>query len=114
MPRNSRIHDLGTNRKYERGRSTLGWVRGQRITHLDQLKPGDLLIAASHQFQAENLVRVVINPRPNPSVVYCEYVTPDTLRRSDHEEMAIWDHNLADPIRGEFFRAVPTCRATVV
>jgi hypothetical protein len=106
--------NLGEARIYERGRSTSGWTRGEPITRPDQLKPGDLLIAVSHQFQAENLIRVVVSPIPIPDLFYCEYVTPDTLRRSDHEEMAVWDHELAEPHRKEFFRAVPTCRAIVV
>ena len=106
MPRNARKQDLGENRIYDQGRSTLGWTRANRITRLDQLKPGDLLIAVSHQFRAENLIRVVANPSLNPSVIYCEYVKPDTLVRSDHEEMAVWDFDLASPHRNEFFRAV--------
>ena len=114
MPRKSRKEDLGDNRIYERGRSTLGWTRGQPITRLNQLKPGDLLIAVSHQFRAENLIRVVASPTPIPDMFYCEYVTPDTLRRSDHEEMAVRDHELVSPHRKGFFRAVPTCRAIIV
>jgi hypothetical protein len=106
--------NLGDNRIYKKGRSTVGWTKGERITRLDQLKPGDLLISVSHQFQAENLVRVVVNPSPIPSVFYCEYVTPDTLRRSDHEEMAIRDFELAGSDRKDFFRAVRTCRAIIV
>ena len=97
--------NLGPDRIFERGRSTLGWSRGERIYRLDQLKPGDILIAVSHQFRAENLLRVVASPSPNPNVLYCEYVRPDTLRRSDHEEMAVWDHDLTAQ-RTEFFRSV--------
>lgn len=114
MPRTSQKTNLGENRIYERGRSTLGWTRRQQITRLNQIKPGDVLIAVSHQFRAENLVRVVLSPIPDIDVFYCEYVTPDTLVRSDHDHMAVWDHELTAPTRKEFFRAVPDCRAIIV
>ena len=44
---------------FRAGRPTVGWTRGKQITASDQVKPGDVLIAVSYQFQAVNLVRVV-------------------------------------------------------
>lgn len=52
-------------RTYERGRSTDGWGMGDKLTELP--KPGDVLIALSHRFKAENLIRVVESNYTDPA-----------------------------------------------
>lgn len=45
-------------RTYKAGRDTGRWRKGDRVTSLAEIKPGDLLIKDSHQFRASNLVKV--------------------------------------------------------
>jgi len=45
-------------RTYKAGRETARWRKGARITNLEQIKPGELLIKDSRQFEATNLVKV--------------------------------------------------------
>ena len=48
----------GEGRIYDKGRSTLGWKRGERITSASHLKAGLVVITLNHRFEAENLVVV--------------------------------------------------------
>lgn len=84
-------------RIYGGGREYEGVLRGQRITGIDDLKVGRLLIKVSHQFKAENLVRVV-NIEPDRKIAYCRY-HPNT-----GEVMAIWHHELTDG-NDEYYKA---------
>lgn len=74
-------------RTYERGRPTNGWEKGERITNISQINPGDVLISINKQFKAENLIRVL--PIPDDFIpisstgFYYEYVNSRTLQRSD-------------------------------
>lgn len=50
-------------RTYEKGRPIIGWFKGKRLRTAEGLKAGQVLIMVSHQFQAENLVKVVRPPK---------------------------------------------------
>jgi hypothetical protein len=83
-------------RTYAKGRLTNGWERGELITTSADLQPGDVLNHVSHQFQAENLIRVVLLPDGFSGhnlgrLFHYEYVDARTLARSDGDGMACWD-----------------------
>jgi hypothetical protein len=83
---------------YKAGRPTTGWSRGKQITASDQVKPGDVLIAVSHQFRAVNLVRVVKREGVLlPHGFDFHYVDNRTLRHSDGGTMFCHDFELAGP-----------------
>ena len=87
-------------RTYAKGRPTNGWERGELITTFADLQHGELLIHVSHQFQAENLIRIVPLPeefvghKDAGRIFYYEYVNCHTLQRSDGDAMACWDWEL--------------------
>jgi hypothetical protein len=96
------------SRTYEGGRMTRGWERGEQVTSLTELKPGDVLISVCHQFKAENLIRIVEPPHGGPhidakEIVYYEYVDCRTCERSDGGVMAQWDFELE---RDPWYRAI--------
>jgi hypothetical protein len=92
-------------RTYDKGRPTKGWARGEQITDAAQVKPGDVLIALSHQFQAENLVRVLTRDRPFPVGFDYEYVDCKTLRHSDGWTMFCHNFELGGP-QHTYYRAI--------
>lgn len=93
-------------RTYKQGRPTNGWDRGEQITDVADVKPGDVLITVSHQFQAENLVRVVGRDEPIiGSGFNYQYADCRTLQRSDGGIMFCHDFMLALPGQ-EFYRAI--------
>jgi hypothetical protein len=51
--------DKGNNRLYENGRSTKGFIRGERIQNLSQVKVGDILFSVNHKLQTESLIQVL-------------------------------------------------------
>jgi hypothetical protein len=92
-------------RTYEKGRPTNGWDKGERITDTAQVKPGDVLIAVSNQFQAENLVRVIERECPIGDGFDYQYADPRTLERSDGGTMFCHGFMLAGP-QQEYYRAI--------
>jgi hypothetical protein len=94
-------------RIYAKGRSTEGWRRGERVTSLDQLQEGTVLVSVSHQFEAENLIRITATNSPanqvRRQIVYWAYVSPELEMLEDGG--AIWEFELKGPIR-EYFLAV--------
>jgi hypothetical protein len=93
-------------RTYEGGRSTKGWKRGKKITQIDQVKIGDVIIGVSHQFKAENLYRVT-GPEPTNfmagKILEMRYIQPNGDKGDGHE-MAVWPNELMDG-RKEYFLA---------
>jgi hypothetical protein len=87
--------EIGKGRVHQQGRSTDGWRKGEKVTSLDQLRKGTVLIAVSHQFRAENLVQIVLSPSfPfNRDIVHWVYVSPD-LKQIDGESKALWSFEL--------------------
>ena len=88
-------------RTYANGGPTSGWERGELVTTLADVKPGDVLIHVSHQFQAENLIRVVPTPegfsghaKDVGRLFHYEFVDACTLRRSEGDVKACWDWEL--------------------
>ena len=69
-------------RTYDKGRSTTGWCKGQRIATADQVKANDVLIGINHQFGAENLFVVISSPYPasphKDEGFYVRYTQPDS------------------------------------
>jgi hypothetical protein len=51
--------DNGNNRLYEKGRSTKGYLRGERIESMTQLAKGDILFNVNHKLQTESLIEVL-------------------------------------------------------
>lgn len=93
-------------RTYEKGRPTNGWERGERITDPAQVKPGDVLIAVSNQFSAENLVRVIEREAPAiPTGFNYEYADCRTLERSDGGTMFCHGFEIDGP-QHEYYRAI--------
>ena len=92
-------------RTYEKGRPTNGWDKGERITDTAQVKPGDVLIAVSNQFQAENLVRVIERECHIGDGFDYQYADPRTLERSDGCTMFCHGFMLAGP-QQEYYRAI--------
>ena len=85
-------------RTYAGGRTTSGWRMGSRITSLDQLKVGDILICDSHQFKATNLVRVdeFHNHGTSSAVLFhSSYVDPHG-KRFGPEQFAYWPWEFDD------------------
>lgn len=92
-------------RTYEKGRPTNGWDKGERITDVSQVKPGDVLIAVSHQFQAENLVRVMQREEPIVGNGFdYEYVDCLTLDAMPGGRMFCWYWAIHD--QSEYYRAI--------
>jgi hypothetical protein len=98
------------DRTYGRGRPTAGWERGERITDVSQVKPGDHVIEVCHQFQAENLALVI--PRPDEfspihdgQGFYSVWANNQTGERTGPEMMFTWDFELGGE-RREFYRAI--------
>ena len=81
-------------RTYRKGRPTNGWERGERVTDVAQVKPGDVLIVVSPAFAAENLIRLV--PRESDIGSGFNYVYADyrTLAVSDGWTMFCHDFQL--------------------
>ena len=99
-------------RTYQRGRPTNGWQRGERIIDPAQVKPGDVLIAVSNQFRAENLVRALERDHLIPGGFDYEYADCRTLKRSDGGRMFCHGFELAGP-QHEYYRAIdrrPKCK----
>jgi len=72
----------GLFRLYSKGKSTLGYIRGEKITKPSEVQPGELLIVVNHQQQTENLVQVIANPNPlNISFIHCIPVYSVELKR---------------------------------
>lgn len=93
-------------RTYPGGRSTAGWGKGERISSLEQLKPGDVLIMVSHRFPADNLIRVT-GTRPGCVSVGFDYEYTDnkTGEKYGPEEMFCWHYELQQNHK-EFYRAI--------
>lgn len=79
-------HNNPTDRKGGSGSGP--YIRGKRITRISQLRPGDILIGDSNQFDATNVVRVMELPKGYSSPgygedhVYTEFRDPGDIRRS--------------------------------
>lgn len=88
----------GAGRTYLDGRSTLGWCKGQKVTKYSTLKPGMLLIMVSHQFQADNLIKITPPPalRIDSDVCYYVYAKPDG-KPTGESAMALWKHEVEGP-----------------
>jgi hypothetical protein len=104
----------GLARNYEHGRPTAGWRKLTLITELLELTVGDTMIAVSHQFHGENLIRVTsITQHPSRGFNYV-YVTPEG--EPWEREMFAWywelscqseDGTVLDRSAGtEFWRAI--------
>jgi hypothetical protein len=62
---------LGVNRMYDRGRSTVGYIKGDKVLVQSDVKPGDLMIGVDHKNQKEFMVEVIQNPNPlNISLIH--------------------------------------------
>ena len=96
---------MGHGRTYTQGRSTAGWVRGERVRSLDQLDDGQVFISVSHTFQSENLA-VVIEQRPMLPGVWAKWALPDGSPYGTHP-FSIHDFVLAEKFhsREEYFLA---------
>lgn len=95
-------------RTYEKGRSTTGWRKGNRMTSPEQVKPGDVLIGVSNQFKAENLYVVIPSPYPptphDAQGFYVRYAKPDlTPEFPDFQPQWVWGFMLAGP--NEWYKA---------
>jgi hypothetical protein len=97
--------DKGSGRQYEGGRSTKGWHKGEKVTGIAKLEVGTILIAVSHQFEAENLVAIIPTPNelPQCSIRYWRYVQPDG-KPTGEPEAALWEWELT-VASGEYFIA---------
>lgn len=71
-------------RSYKGGRSTLGWHKSKRITSLNEIKRGMVLITVSHQFHAQNLIRVTSVNKLLDGFNYI-FVTPDNKKLHERE-----------------------------
>lgn len=103
------------NRTYAKGRPTTGWRKGKRITSPKQVKPGDVLIGVSHQFEAENLYLVIASPCPptphDGQGFYVRYTQPDlTPTHTDFQPQWVWEFMLAGP--DEWYKGIPRGRRT--
>lgn len=96
---------MKASRTYKAGRSTYGWQKGEPITTLEQVKPGDIYIMDSHQFQATNLVKVQ-SLREIPRGFRYNYATPDA-KTILYPDMSADDFELKYKDR-VFFRAERT------
>lgn len=99
-------------RTYKPGRSTSGYDKGEPITRLDQINPGDTILIVSHKFQAENLARVQsVNRTPtseHPSVGFtARYIIPDVIPEFQLDGPPFFTHDffLTDTKTEEFFAA---------
>ena len=93
---------MGVNRIYPGGRSTVGWRRGRKLTAVSQIKESMTLIGVSHQFRAENLVKVVslrgrtpLLKKTVPETADIRYVNPN-LTIAGPEQMSITDCDFTD------------------
>lgn len=73
---------LGVNRTYDRGRSTVGYIKGDKVHKQSDVKPGDLMIGVDHKNQREFMVEVIPNPNPlNISLIHYRPVYTIMLKR---------------------------------
>ncbi|MBK6616640.1 hypothetical protein [Ottowia sp.] len=86
------------------------WLLGDKVTDLRLLKPGDILLQVSHQFDSQNLCRITrldeCGFRAPGQICYGLFVNPSNTQQArmngDHE-FAIWDFDLTLG-HNEFFR----------
>ena len=102
------------SRVYKGGRKTTNFRKGKRISSMEDIKVGDILISVSHRFKAENLCKVKkLNKRPLGFNAI--YVDPHTLKRIGNEEWFTHDFELiSENLSHEYFKALPikTSRVT--
>jgi len=88
------------------------YVRGEQITRIDQMKPGDIIICDCHQFDATNVARVkdvpvgFFSPGYGLDHVYAEFRDPMDTRRArlgSNGPFCIWHWELASK---SYFKAV--------
>lgn len=83
-------------RHYLKGRSIEGFAYGQRVTRLDQVNEGDILIGDSHQFGSTNLYKVLPWPDSPGEKMYVSYIAPDGSDdvTDGTREMCVWAQEL--------------------
>lgn len=97
--------------------------KGARVTSIDKLKRGDLLVVVSHQFRAVNIIKVLaVRPRIHSGtkvrhdVINAIFVSPTNprKRRMGTDNMrSFWDHDFEkDRTWNHFFRAVRKIKRT--
>ena len=86
---------LGFNRLYEKGRSTLGYIRGHKVEYQGDVSPGDLLIGVDHKNQKEFMVEVI--PNPNPLNISLIHYVPVFTKESKRNGLQIKNVKNADP-----------------
>jgi len=93
------------------GSGSIPFLRGDRVTDIAVLKPGDLLIEDSHAFDATNVVlitRLDGAPLFRTDICYGKFVDPEDptiTRQNAHDDgFSIWDWQLE---KDRFWRAVP-------
>lgn len=90
-----------------------GWEQGEKIRDIANVKVGDLMLEVSHQFQAQNMVRITSLSKRDfqkDEICYGIFVNPDMTsnpRMGGDAEMAIWQSDFRHPLR-EYF-AVTKC-----
>lgn len=101
----------GTTREYKNGRDTDGWAQTNKVRAISDVAAGDILVALSHRFQAQNLVKVVrIAGTPDrldsPNKFYICY-SDIAGNVNDPREMCVWEHELAPSPEpsDEYFKA---------
>ena len=114
-------------RKFDKGRPTTGYIRGDRILDPTTVKPGDKIITVSQQFRAENLAVVVdqgptaINPHLKFYATWLQFAqggesfldTATGFRERDPGEpilgpeiFCVWDFMLGGDNEDDYHRAV--------
>ncbi len=71
---------LGMYRLYANGRSTVGYIRGDKVENRSDVTAGDLLIGVDHKHQREYLVEVI--PSVNLSLLHYKLVYTKILKRA--------------------------------
>jgi len=71
-------------RIYEGGRDTGRWTRGEKITSMTDIEVGDVLYEVSHQWSADNLIRVTGRSTVHADSFYARHLNAD-LSSAGHE-----------------------------
>jgi hypothetical protein len=93
---------IGTNNAGGRGRGFGHYVKGEEISTLSGLHVGDLLLAHSNQFDADNTILVSRDyfPEAPGSRIHAHFVNPRRASERAGSDFCIWGDELSQTSNG--------------
>ena len=73
-----------------------GWAnlqQGEKISKIDQIKPGDVILEESHQLNARNVVKVTSCSKNSIRGYFVNPANHTEKRQASDQEFVIWDYH---------------------